>query len=56
MTGGQVGLYPFCHVGPQKWFAPSMRMVLNISNFHMEKNLKRLLRKKQYNVHIRCRI
>lgn len=50
IDGYRAGLYPFCHIGPQKWWAPSKRMVLTLTNFHMEKNLKRLLRKKQFSV------
>lgn len=50
LQGYRSGLYPFSHVGPQKWWGPSSRMVLKLCNFHMEKNLKRLLRKKQFNV------
>lgn len=50
MAGYRAGLYPFCHIGPQKWLAPSQRMVLTLDNFHMEKNLKRLLRKKVFSV------
>ena len=44
------GIFPFSHIGPQKWWAPSARMVLRLTKFHMEKNLKRLLRKKQLTV------
>jgi len=50
LEGYRTGLYPFSHIGPKKWWAPSSRMVLNLCNFHMEKNLKRLLRKKQFKV------
>lgn len=50
MAGYRAGLYPFCHIGPQKWWAPSSRMALTLNNFHMEKNLKRLLRKKAFSV------
>ena len=50
LSGYRAGLYPFSHVGPQKWWAPASRMVLNICNFHIEKNLKRLLRKRQFKV------
>lgn len=44
------GMYPFSHIGPQKWWAPSARMVLRLTNLHMEKSLKRLLRKNQMTV------
>ncbi len=44
------GLYPFCHVEPMKWWAPSERMVLFIEDFRMEKNLRRRLRNKHFSV------
>jgi len=44
------GLYPFSHVGPQKWWAPKERMVLFIEDFDMEKNLRRRLRNKHFDV------
>ena len=50
MAGYRAGLYPFCHIGPKKWWAPSMRMVLRLQDFHMEKNLRRRLRKNHFNV------
>ena len=46
----RVGLYPFCHVEPMKWWAPSERMVLFIEDFKMEKNLRRRLRNKHFTV------
>lgn len=50
MKGYRAGLFPFCHIGPQKWWAPSTRMVLRLTHFHMEKNLRRTLRKKRFTV------
>lgn len=44
------GLYPFSHVGPQKWLAPEERMVLFFENFDMEKNLRRRLRNRHFDV------
>jgi leucyl/phenylalanyl-tRNA--protein transferase len=46
----RVGLYPFCHVGPPKWWAPEQRMVLFFENFDMEKNLRRRLRNAHFDV------
>jgi leucyl/phenylalanyl-tRNA--protein transferase len=50
MAGYRAGLFPFSHIGPQKWWAPGKRMVLRLTHFHMEKNLRRMLRKKQFTV------
>lgn len=44
------GLYTFCHLGPMKWWAPASRMVLKLEDFHMEKNLRRKLRQKEFHV------
>ncbi len=44
------GLFPFCHVGPYKWWAPRQRMVLRFENFDMEKNLRRRLRNKHFDI------
>lgn len=44
------GLYPWCHIGPMKWWAPAERMVLAPEDFHIEKNLRRLLRNKRFQV------
>jgi leucyl/phenylalanyl-tRNA--protein transferase len=50
MEGYKAGLFPFSHIGPHKWWAPSSRMVLRLSDFHMEKNLRRRLRNKHFTV------
>lgn len=44
------GFYPFCHVGPPKWWLPEQRMVLFLEKFDMEKNLRRRLRNKHFDV------
>ena len=44
------GLFPFAHVGPQKWWAPRERMVLLPEHIHISKTVRRLLRLKQFEV------
>ncbi len=44
------GLFPLAHIGAQRWWAPSERMVLFIEDFHLEKNLRRRLRQKEFRV------
>lgn len=44
------GIFPWCHVGPVKWWAPSQRAVLFLEESRIEKNLRRLLRQGRYNV------
>ena len=44
------GIYPHCHIGPIKWYAPSERMVLFLNEMHIGKNLRWLLRRKQFRV------
>jgi len=44
------GLYPFCHIGPLKWWAPRERMVLFFPEFHIAKRLRRQIRNGGYRV------
>ena len=44
------GIFPWCHVGPVKWWAPSQRAVLFIEESRIEKNLRRLVRQGRYSV------
>lgn len=50
LLGYARGLYPWCHLGPMKWWAPRERMVLFFDRFHMEKNLRRRLRNNHFSV------
>jgi leucyl/phenylalanyl-tRNA---protein transferase len=38
------GLFPFAHIGPQKWWAPRERMVCRPEDIHVSKTARRLLR------------
>jgi leucyl/phenylalanyl-tRNA--protein transferase len=42
------GLYPFAHIGPQKWWAPEQRMALFIEDFHIGKSLRRRIKQGEY--------
>jgi len=44
------GLFPLAHAGPQKWWAPAERMVSFPDSVHIGKNVRRLLRGKQFRV------
>ena len=44
------GLFPWSHVGPQKWWAPRERMALFIENFRLEKTIRRRLRQGEFTV------
>ena len=44
------GIIPFCHLPPMKWWAPGHRMVLAPEELHVEKNVRRLLRRRIYRV------
>jgi leucyl/phenylalanyl-tRNA--protein transferase len=50
LEGYARGLYPFCHVGPLKWWAPSERMVLFFPELHIAKRLRRQIRNEGYSV------
>ncbi len=42
------GIIPFFHLPPTKWWAPGTRMVLSPDELHVEKNIRRLLRRNVY--------
>lgn len=44
------GLFPFAHLGPQKWWAPRERMICRPEDIHVAKTTARLLRLKHYEV------
>jgi len=44
------GLFPFAHIGPQKWWAPRQRMVCFPKDVHISKTMRRLLRSRQFEV------
>jgi len=44
------GLFPFSHIGPQKWWAPKERMVSFPENVYISKTTRRLIRIKQFDV------
>jgi len=44
------GIIPFCHLPPMKWWAPANRMVLVPEQLHVEKNVRRLLRRQIFRV------
>jgi leucyl/phenylalanyl-tRNA--protein transferase len=44
------GLYPFCHLGPLKWWAPAERTVLFFPELHIAKRLRRQIRNGGYRV------
>lgn len=50
LEGYAKGLFPLAHVGPQKWWAPAERMVCFPGEVHISKNVRRLLRIKQFTV------
>ena len=44
------GLYPFAHIGPQKWWSPPNRSLLFFNELHIAKRLRRQMRQGQYTV------
>jgi leucyl/phenylalanyl-tRNA--protein transferase len=44
------GFFPWCHVGPLKWWTRRERMVLFLSEHHISKRLRRMMRKTDYTV------
>jgi leucyl/phenylalanyl-tRNA---protein transferase len=50
MAAYRRAIFPWCHAGPVKWWAPSRRAVLFLEESRIEKNLRRLLRQGKYRV------
>lgn len=44
------GLFPFCHVGPMKWWSPAERCVLSFGDLHLAKPMRRRMRRGDYSV------
>jgi len=44
------GIYPWRHLGPIKWWAPSERMVLFLDEAHLSKTLRRTIRLRTYRI------
>ena len=44
------GFFPWCHVGPLKWWTRRERMVLFLSELHISKRMRHLMRKTDYTV------
>lgn len=50
LAAARHGFFPWCHVGPLKWWTRSERMVLRTPDFRMSKNLRRIMRKAPHRV------
>lgn len=50
LDGYRRGMFPFCHIGPMKWWSPDVRAVLTPQETHIEKNLRRIIRQGKYRV------
>jgi leucyl/phenylalanyl-tRNA--protein transferase len=50
MAAYRRGLYPFAHIGPQKWWSPPARSLLFFDELHIAKRLRRQMRQGQYSV------
>jgi len=48
------GIYPWCHVGPIKWWARSERMVLFLNEAHLSRTLRRTIRVGTYRITFDC--
>jgi leucyl/phenylalanyl-tRNA--protein transferase len=44
------GLFPFCHVGPMKWWCPEERAVMDPAEIHVGKNLRRMLKQHKFEI------
>jgi leucyl/phenylalanyl-tRNA--protein transferase len=50
LAAARRGFFPWCHVGPLKWWTRKERMVLLAGDYRMSKNLRRIMRKNPYRV------
>jgi len=50
LAGYRRGLFVMSHIGPLKWWAPRQRMVLFFDRARVEKNTRRLLRNRHFQV------
>jgi leucyl/phenylalanyl-tRNA--protein transferase len=46
----RAGLYPFCHIGPMKWWSPAERCVLLFDQQHIGRQVRRLMRLGRYSI------
>jgi leucyl/phenylalanyl-tRNA---protein transferase len=50
LAAARLGFFPWCHLGPLKWWTRRNRMVLFLGEHHIAKRLKRDMRKSAYRV------
>jgi len=50
MAAARLGFFPWCHLGPLKWWTRENRMVLFLGEHHMAKRLRRDMKKSPYRV------
>jgi leucyl/phenylalanyl-tRNA--protein transferase len=46
----KAGLYPFCHVGPLKWWSPPERCVVPLAEFHVSRRIRSRMRQNKLRV------
>jgi leucyl/phenylalanyl-tRNA--protein transferase len=46
----RLGMYPWRHVGPMKWWSPEERMVLFVNETHISKGVRKLLRRDAFRI------
>jgi leucyl/phenylalanyl-tRNA--protein transferase len=50
LAAARLGFFPWCHVGPLKWWTRKERMVLFFDEHHIAKRLRRDMRKSPYRI------
>jgi leucyl/phenylalanyl-tRNA--protein transferase len=50
LAAARAGYFPWCHIGPLKWWTRSQRMVVSPAEFRISKDARRLMRKDKYRV------
>ena len=54
LAAARLGFFPWCHLGPLKWWTRQERMVLFLDEQHIAKRLRRDMRKSPYRVTFDC--
>ncbi len=50
LEAGRRGFYPWCHIGPLKWWTRARRMVLLLPEHHIAKRFRPMMRKSNWRV------
>jgi leucyl/phenylalanyl-tRNA--protein transferase len=50
LSAARLGFFPWCHIGPMKWWTREQRMVMRPAEFRLSKTTRQLMKKNPYRV------